>query len=80
MLHKPARRRSVNLSLDAELLKEAKALGINLSRAAEKGIADAIRRENETAWLAENSDAIEQNNRHFAEHGLPFSEYRGFDG
>lgn len=36
-----AARRPTNLTLDSELLKEAKALGINVSRSAENGIAEA---------------------------------------
>jgi len=36
-------RRAANLSIDAELLADAKALDINVSRAAETGIARARR-------------------------------------
>ena len=37
-------RKPTNLSLDSALLKEAKALGINVSRSAEAGIAEAVKR------------------------------------
>jgi antitoxin CcdA len=62
----PSVRKAANLSIDADLLAEAKALSVNISRAAEAGIADAVRKE------------IEGWNRYFREHGLPFAEYRGF--
>jgi antitoxin CcdA len=78
MLDAPSTRRSVNLSIDAALLAEAKALKVNVSRAADVGIAEAISRRKAELWLEENREAIDQNNSYFQEHGLPFSEYRGF--
>lgn len=78
MLDKAPQRRSVNLSLDADLVAEAKALNTNISRAAEEGLVEAIRRRKAEMWLEENAEAIEENNRYFEEHGLPFAEFRGF--
>jgi antitoxin CcdA len=78
VLTKPKPRKSVNLLIDAELLAEAKALNVNLSRAADEGLLKAIRERKTQLWLEENKDAIEENNRYFEEHGLPFAEYRGF--
>lgn len=75
--HQP-QRKSANLSIDGNLLADAKALEINVSRAAEEGIAKAVKAERERRWIVENRDAIDENNRYFEEHGLPFSEYRGF--
>ena len=74
----PAVRRAANLSIDADLLAEAKALSVNISRAAEAGIDRAVREEKERLWKEENRESIEANNRYFEEHGLPFAEYRGF--
>ena len=51
---------------------------VNLSRAADAGLAQAISRRKAEVWLIENAKAIEENNRYFEQHGLPFSEYRGF--
>lgn len=78
MFDKPPRRKSVNVSVDPALIEEAKRLEVNLSRAAEAGLADAIAQRKGELWLAENREAIEENNRYFREHGLPFAEYRGF--
>lgn len=78
MLTRSPQRKSVNLSIDASILADAKALNVNVSRAAEAGIAEAIRRRKAELWLAENREAIDENNRYFEEHGLPFAEYRGF--
>lgn len=78
MLTRTPARKSANLSIDTDLIAEAKALQVNISRAAETGIADAVRKEKERRWKEENRDAIEEWNRYFEENGLPFAEYRGF--
>lgn len=78
MLTKSPPRRSMNLSLNAELVAEAKALDLNVSRAAEEGIAAAVREEKTKQWKDENREAIESWNEWVRENGLPFAEYRGF--
>mgnify|MGYP000117866507 CR=1 FL=1 len=42
---KPVRRSRASLSVSSDLIGEAKALGIDLSREAEKGIAQSVRKE-----------------------------------
>lgn len=71
-------RKAANLSLDSELLTLARELDINLSRAAEDGIAKAVKAERERRWLEENAEAIKAHNEYFAEHGLPLAKYRQF--
>ncbi len=44
-------RKPTNLSLDSALLKEAKVLGINVSRSAEAGIAEAVKLHKQKKWL-----------------------------
>lgn len=75
---KPAARKPTNLTLDADLLAEAKALSVNVSRAAETGIADAVRSEKERLWLEENRAALESWRDWVNEHGLPLAKYRMF--
>lgn len=72
-------KRATNLSLDQELLKDAKALGVNISQAAEKGVSEAVRKAKAEAWLAENRDAIEEWNEWVAKNGLPLEKYRMFN-
>ena len=69
-------RAGTNLSVSVELIEEARALGINLSREAENGIAKAVSEEKARRWKEENAEAIEGANRYLAEHGLPFAKYR----
>lgn len=71
-------RRSTNLTIDADLLGEARTLKVNLSRAAEQGIAAAVKAEREQRWKEENREAIESSNRWVEEHGLPLEKYRQF--
>jgi antitoxin CcdA len=73
-----ASRKAANLSLDSELLSEARELDINLSRAAEEGIAKAVKAERERRWLEENAKAVEAYNEYIEKNGLPLEEYRSF--
>jgi antitoxin CcdA len=68
-------KRATNLSLDQELLKDAKALGVNISAAAEQGVRQALRE----AWLAENRESMEAWGEWVEKNGLPLEEYRMFD-
>ena len=69
-------REAANLSLDQRLIAEAKELGLNVSKIAEEGFKRAIAARKSELWLEENREAIEEHNRYFAEHGLPFAELR----
>ncbi|MFJ6328567.1 MULTISPECIES: type II toxin-antitoxin system CcdA family antitoxin [unclassified Rhizobium] len=71
-------RKAANLSLDEQLVADARELKINISRAAEDGITRAIKAERERLWLLENAEAIEQANAYVEKHGLPFGKYRQF--
>jgi antitoxin CcdA len=71
-------RRPTNVSLPEPLVEEAKALGVNLSRACETGLAAAVKAERERRWLAENREALESWNEYVEKHGLPLAEYRQF--
>jgi antitoxin CcdA len=79
MLKRTAKeRRAVNLSIDGRFLEEAKELDINLSRAAEEGIAKAISAEKTRRWKEENAEAIRSWNEWVKENGLPLEKYRMF--
>ena len=71
-------RKPTNLSLDNALLKEAKALGINVSRSAEAGIAEAVKLRKQQKWLEENSAALASSNAFIEANGLPLAKYRQF--
>jgi antitoxin CcdA len=71
-------RKAANLSLDEGLVSQARELQINISRAAEDGIAKAIKAERERLWRIENAEAIRLENEYVEKHGLPFAKYRQF--
>jgi antitoxin CcdA len=72
----PATRRPTSLTLDAKLLDEAKALGLNVSRAAEEGLLAAVKAERKRRWRAENAGFIEDYNRMIEEEGIPNQDIR----
>jgi antitoxin CcdA len=73
-----ALRRSANLLIDGELLNAAEHLSIDVSQAAEQGIAQAVRSARERQWLAENREALESYNAYVEANGLPLAKYRQF--
>ena len=73
-----ANRRAANITLNAEMLGEAKALGINVSRACEGGLAAEIARVRRETWLAENGPALDSSNAFAEANGLPLAALRQF--
>ena len=71
-------RKPTNLSLDSALLKEAKSLGINVSRSAEAVIAEAVKRHKRQKWLKENAGALASSNAYVDANGLPLAQHRRF--
>ena len=71
-------RQPANLSIDSKLLKEAKGLDVNVSRAAEAGIAEAVATEKTRLWKLENRATIEAWNEYVEKHGIPLEEHRQF--
>jgi antitoxin CcdA len=53
-----ASKKAVNLSVDAELLREARDSEINLSATLERALEDALRQHRRERWLAENKQGI----------------------
>lgn len=69
-------KRATNVTLDAAILAEAKALGINLSKTLEEAVVVKLKEERARRWLEENREAIEDYNRCIKEHGT-LSERQG---
>ena len=69
-------RRPTNVSLSEELIAEAKALGINVSRACEAGLAAEVRKVGEQRWIEENRAAMQSWNDWIDEHGMPLADLR----
>ncbi len=71
-------KKATNLTLDQNLLAEAKALKINLSQAAEIGLRHAVAAAKAEIWKRENAEAMESSNQWVKAHGLPLERYRQF--
>ena len=71
-------KRAANLSINAELLDEAKALDINLSATLEKALESEVRARMREKWLEENREAIAAYNARIARDGMLSDHVRAF--
>jgi len=74
-------RRATNLSLNEALVEEARRANINLSQAAERGIAEELakaREANAQHWRAEHAGTIQEINDWTEKNGLPLAKHRLF--
>ena len=65
-----ARKKPTNLSLNSDLLRQAKDLRINLSQTLERCLAQMLLDEKRRVWREENREAIEDYNRRIEEQGV----------
>lgn len=75
---KTAKKKATNLSINSDLLKQAKDLNINLSSTLESTLEEKIREEKTKNWQEENKDFIEAYNKDVEENGIFGEEYRCF--
>ncbi len=73
-----APKKPVNLSLNSDLLKMGKDLGLNLSSVAESAIARAVAESMAERWLEENAEAIRTYNHRVDAHGVFSDDLRTF--
>ncbi|GAB6141787.1 hypothetical protein JCM14076_25160 [Methylosoma difficile] len=73
-----ALKKPTNVSINADLLKKAKALDINFSSALEQKLVDLIKEKQIAEWLSSNQAAIAHYNRHIEEKGLFADGLRSF--
>jgi antitoxin CcdA len=64
-----APKKSANLSINADLLQQAKQLNINLSQTFELHLAEIIRQAQRGQWLSENQNALDEYNRRIEKRG-----------
>lgn len=65
----------VNLTLEADVVKTARTLGLNMSRLAEAAIMEAAKIERNRLWRTENQAAISAYADEVAEEGLPLARF-----
>lgn len=73
-----APKKAANLSINTDLLSQAKALQINLSATLERALADAIRDKQRQQWLQDNRQSIEDYNQRIDAEGCFSDSLRSF--
>ncbi|PIX03853.1 MAG: acetoacetyl-CoA synthase [Gallionellales bacterium CG_4_8_14_3_um_filter_54_18] len=73
-----AAKKSANLSINAELLQQAKQLNINLSQTLELQLIELVRQAKQSQWLAENRAALDDYNRRIELNGAFSDGLRSF--
>ena len=71
-------KRPTNLTLQESLIQEARTLDINLSQAAEDGIARAVAKARDEQWIARNRAAMASYDAFVEKEGLILEDLRTF--
>ncbi len=73
-----APKRPTNVSLNQDLVRAAKAYGLNVSRIAEAALAEAVRARAQQDWLANNAEALDAYNEGVGKRGVFSDRHRRF--
>ena len=73
-----APRKATNLTVNSDLLSQAKALGINLSQLLEQSLTQEVKKRKAELWLRENQAAIQNYNQDVLDLGLFSDDLRSF--
>ena len=65
-----APKRATNVTVNADLLAQARQCGVNLSQTLEDALKTRLAEERRRKWLEDNREAIEDYNKHFEKYGL----------
>jgi antitoxin CcdA len=76
---KPGPKRATNVSIDAEILAEAKAMKINLSQTLEDELRKQVKTAREAKWREENKDVVESYNRLIERAGVFGEEFQDWE-
>jgi antitoxin CcdA len=71
-------KRATNVTLSADVLAEAKALGLNISQVCDAALRERVRAERERRWREDNAAFIAAYNETVAAEGLPLDAWRTF--
>ena len=65
-----APKKPTNLTINSDLLSQAKEMKLNLSATLESALADALKIRKQEQWKEDNKEAINSYNEHISEYGL----------
>ena len=71
-------KKPTNVSINEGLLRDARALDINLSATLERALSEEVRARKRAQWQEENREAIAAYNAHIEEHGIFSDHFRLF--
>ena len=72
------RKKAANLSIDRDLLEQARRLNLNLSQVLEAGLSESIRQHERGQWLRKNRAALDAYNELVEKHGVFSDGLRSF--
>lgn len=73
-----APKKAVNLSVNSDLLQQAREVGVKLSQVFERALSQETRALKQARWLEDNAEAIEAYNEHITHDGAFSDEFRSF--
>jgi antitoxin CcdA len=71
-----AKKKAINVTVDSDLVAEARAAGINVSSVLGKALQAELKAHREAKWREENRAAIEESNAEVERNGLWCDKYR----
>jgi antitoxin CcdA len=71
-------KKPTNVSLNQDLVRAAKAYGLNVSRIAEAALATAVRARAEREWIERNAEALDAYNEKLGARGTFSDRHRRF--
>jgi antitoxin CcdA len=71
-------KKATNITLSADVLNEAKVLGINISLTCDRFLREFVKSEQERRWQSENAEFIAAYNADVSREGLPLEAWRSF--
>jgi antitoxin CcdA len=74
----PRRKRAVNVTVDENVLAEAKQLGLSFSQVLEEELRRRVTEAKTRRWEEEHREAIEAHNRFIEKHGIFGEEFRNW--
>ena len=73
-----APKKPTNLTVNSDLLNQAKKLKVNISSILETALIDTLKQKKRDDWIKENKNAMENYNNDINEYGLFSDELRSF--
>ena len=71
-------KKATNVTLNADVLDAAKALGINVSQVCDQRLREVVAQELQRRWRSEHADFIAAYNTTVEQEGLPLDTWRSF--